>query len=230
VSYPPGTLLHTLGTADREALLALGSRRRFQPGETLINQGSGDSHAFVLLDGCTKVFGTSVSGRAVLLSIRIVGEVVGELSAVDSQPRSASVVAATAVVAQAIGRAAFLRYLSGHPAAAHAVQAAVVAELRKTTSHRVSVSGAPVTVRLARILGQLAESCGRPDPDGVLIEIPLSQPELASLIGVSEPTVHRALTELRAGEVVRTRYRRLVISDPAALRAMVAGDRDAPRM
>jgi len=220
--WVPGTLLHALDAPDRQALIELGTRRAFPPGATLINEGSRDVDTFVLLHGCCKVLGNSVAGRAVLLSIRIGGDLVGELAALDDKPRSASVVAATGVVARAVTQQTFLRYLHQRPRAARAVHGAVVAELRRSTRIRVDVNGAPVAVRLALTLSYLAEAYGRPCADGVRIEVPLSQPELASLIGVSEPTLHRALTDLRAQHVILTRYRRVVVRDPASLQALAA--------
>jgi hypothetical protein len=41
-------------------------------------------------------------------------------------------------------------------------------------------------------------------------------------VGVSEPTLHRALTDLRTSDIVRTEYRHLVIRDPAALDALTS--------
>lgn len=218
--WPPGTVLRVLDAADRDALVGLGTRRVFQPGEALITEGSGGADVFALLHGCTKVLSNTVDGRAVLLSIRVGGDLVGELAALDDQPRSASVVAATRVVARAITQQAFLRYLSERPRAASAIHRAVVGELRRVTRHRVHLNGMPVALRLAVVLTQLAEAYGRRCLDGLAIEVPLSQSELASLIGVSEPSLHRALADLRLREVVRTRYRRLIVSDPAALRAL----------
>ena len=85
------------------------------------------------------------------------------------------------------------------------------------------VTGAPVGVRLVLVLVlmYLVETYGRRCPEGMRIDVPLSQPELASLIGASEPSLHRALTELRAREVIGTRYRRLVVRDVDALRLRV---------
>jgi len=222
-SWPPGTLLPGLDPADRQALLAMGTRRAFPAGDTLISEGSPGTDAFVLLDGYVKVLCNTPDGRAVLVSIRIGGEIVGELAALDHQPRSASVVALTSVTARALPRDAFLRFMDERPGAAAAIRRAVVAELRQATRYRVVVGGAPVGVRLALVLDQLAESFGRPCAEGVRIEVPLSQPELASLIGASEPSLHRALSELRARQVVATRYRRLIVLDLAGLRAYAGG-------
>lgn len=215
-----GTLLHGLGDDDRVALLALGGQRTFEPGAVLIAEGSTSVDTFVLLDGYGKVLSESVDGRTVLLSIRGRGDLVGELAALDHQPRSASVVAITRLVARVVPQQAFLQFLRARPAAARAVEAAVRSELRQATRHRVFVSGAPVGVRLALVLTYLVETYGRNCPEGTEIDVPLSQPELASLIGVSEPSLHRALSELRARDVIGTRYRRLVVRDVQALRVL----------
>lgn len=219
--WPAGTLLHALGDDDRAALLELGTQRTFPPGARLIREGSSDADTFVLLDGYGKVLCDTADGRVVLLSIRRPGDLVGELAALDHKPRSASVVAMTKVEARVVTRNAFLAYLRDRPSAAQHLQAAVLDEFRHATRLRVQVGGAPTGVRLALVLAYLVETHGRRCADGIRIEVPLSQPELASLIGVSEPSLQRALAELRGRGIVDTRYRRLVVRDPAALSSIV---------
>jgi CRP-like cAMP-binding protein len=213
-------LLNDLSDDDRAALLRLGVQRTFGPGAVLIAEGSTNTDAFLLLDGYGKVLGNTIGGRTVLLSIRGSGDLVGELAALDRAPRLASVVAITRLVARVVTRPAFLAYLRERPDAARAVEAAVRDELRRGTRHRLLVTGAPVGVRLALVLTYLVETYGRQCPEGTRIDVPLSQPELASLIGASEPSLHRALTELRTREVIGTRYRRLVVRDVEALRVI----------
>jgi CRP/FNR family cyclic AMP-dependent transcriptional regulator len=218
--WPAGTLLHALGEDNRQSLLGLGTRRAFPPGATLIQEGSAEADTFVLLDGYGKVLGNTPDGRAVLLSVRGPGDLVGELAALDHKPRSASVVALTKVTARVVARGCFLAYLRDHPAATRLLQAAILDEFRRATQYRISTSGAPTGVRLALVLTYLMESFGRQHVDGIRIEVPLSQPELASLIGVSEPSLQRALAELRRQGIIETRYRRLVVRDPGALSSM----------
>jgi CRP-like cAMP-binding protein len=218
--WASGTFLHTLVQDDRRCLLALGTQHTFEPGATLIDEGSAGTDVFVLLEGYGKVLGNTVDGRAVLLSIRSEGEVVGEMAALDQKPRSASVLALTRVVARAVTGRVFVGYLRDRPSAAAALQSAVLEEFRRVTRYRLVVNGAPVWTRLALILNYLVDAYGRRCAEGVRIEVPLSQPELASLIGASEPSLHRALTKLRTRGVIGTRYRRLVIHDPDAIRAL----------
>jgi CRP-like cAMP-binding protein len=221
-AWPSGSVLRALAAADRDVLLALGAERTFRPSQTLISEGSRDAYTYLLVRGCAKVLGNSTDGRAVLLSIRVAGDLVGELAALDGKPRSASVVAATPVAARAISQPVFLRYLDGRPHAARVIYAAVITELRRSTTHRVWVNAAPAQVRLALVLSHLVEAHGRPCSDGIRLDVPLSQPELASLVGVSEPTLHRALADLRTRDIIRTEYRHLVVRDPAALDALTS--------
>jgi CRP-like cAMP-binding protein len=51
-----------------------------------------------------------------------------------------------------------------------------------------------------------------------MIEWPLTQPELASLVGGSQPAVHRVLRGLRENGVVSTGYRTITVLDLNRLR------------
>jgi CRP-like cAMP-binding protein len=98
------------------------------------------------------------------------------------------------------------------------MRVAMVAEVRRATTFRTFVSAAPTVMRLSFILDYLAQTYGRPCPEGTRIEVPLSQQELASLVGVSEPSLQRALARLRHEGSIITRYRQIVVSDLKALR------------
>ena len=206
------TLLQDLAEDDRAALLRLGTARAYPAGATLISEGSRDTDIYLLLTGSCKVLGDTVDGRTVLVSVRTAGEIVGELAALDDRPRSATVETLVPLRARVICRAAFERYMAGRPAAARAVHTAVVTELRRATRHRILVGAAPVVTRLAAVLDLPVSAFGDS------FEVPLSQPELASLIGVSEPSLQRALTTLRAQRIVQTRYRKIRVLDPLRLK------------
>ncbi|MBR7827919.1 Crp/Fnr family transcriptional regulator [Actinospica sp. MGRD01-02] len=216
-SWPPGTLLHELHPAGRLALMRFGAGRRFQAGETLIVAGDPPGDVFVLQDGWVKAVGSAVDGRAVLLSLRTTGDVVGEMAALDGGPRSASVVAATGVAAFVVARDRFLAIVNSDPAAAMAVSRCVTAKMRLVTRHRIDVTGAPVLQRLARVLVYLAESYATECAEGLRIGAPLSRADLAALIGVAEPSLYRALAYLRDQEVLTTNGQMQIVRDLTAL-------------
>ncbi|MFI5898527.1 helix-turn-helix domain-containing protein [Actinoplanes sp. NPDC051513] len=55
--------------------------------------------------------------------------------------------------------------------------------------------------------------------------VPLTQSELASMIGAGLPTVQRALAAFRREGLVGTGYRHIVVADPAALAGVRPGRR-----
>ncbi|MEU5693104.1 Crp/Fnr family transcriptional regulator [Actinosynnema sp. NPDC020468] len=210
----------TLPVADAAALLDAGVPREFNPGDVLVHEGEHTDHVLLVLFGYAKVTAGDVDGGVALLAIRGSGDLIGELAALDGEPRSATVVAVNRVRAAVISRGRFHDFLLRHPVAAEAVTRSVAAKLRWANRRRVDFSGCTVKVRIARVLLDLAANFGRPTSDGVHIAVPLTQPELAALVGAAEPTVHKVLADLRKRALVRTGYRAVTVLEHTALRAL----------
>ncbi|MFF4835978.1 Crp/Fnr family transcriptional regulator [Streptomyces sp. NPDC001315] len=227
-SWPRGSLLSNLSGPDRDALLGLGSFRRYTPGEALMVEGGRDTVVALLLDGCVKVLVAAEDGSTVLLAIRAPGDVVGELAALDGRPRSATVLAARGTSARVISGVAFRGFLRERPDAATELQRSVAGKLRAAIRYRIDAVSGPVTVRLARTLDTLARAYGRPARQGLRIDVPLSNADLAALAGLSTASVQRGLRALRASGAIATEYRSVLVRDIAVLRAVAAGqDRPA---
>jgi CRP/FNR family transcriptional regulator, cyclic AMP receptor protein len=189
-------------------------------GSTLIMEGDTSTHVIALIDGWVKVVGATEEGGQALLALRSSGDLVGEQAALEDQPRSASVISSGVTVARVIRQREFLRLLADHPDVGMAVSRALSAKLRWATRRRIDFSGLAVPVRLARVLTELARLDSRRTRDGIELGYGLTQPELAAMVGASEPSVHRALRQLRDRGIVATGYRRTVILDPLRLDAI----------
>jgi CRP-like cAMP-binding protein len=95
-------LLGQLTDADIDWLITAGRRERSATGAVLIREGQPTDALYVLLDGTLEVSGRAV-GRGQPIALQV-GEVVGEISFVDSRPPVATVTAATDAVLLAIPR------------------------------------------------------------------------------------------------------------------------------
>jgi CRP-like cAMP-binding protein len=73
---------------------------------------------------------------------------------------------------------------------------------------------------MARVLLELKAAHGIPMREGFAIDVALTQPELAALVGVTEPTIHRVLTTLRRDGVLDTGYRSILILDERRLEGL----------
>ncbi|MBT0771492.1 Crp/Fnr family transcriptional regulator [Kineosporia sp. J2-2] len=206
----------------REAMLALGRVREFSPGSHLVIQGERSRHLFLITAGVVKVLGATDEGDLTALAVRVRGDVIGELAALDGQPRSANVTAAGLVMTRVISPAELQGFFREHPSAALAMSAVVSAKLRWANHRRVDFGTYEVNVRLARLLVDLAGRHGYPTSEGVRVGVALTQPELAALIGASEPAVNRALRRMKDDGLVISRYREQIITDETGLLTLAA--------
>lgn len=217
-TWPTGSLLDRLDRSARERLLDLGTLRQYRPREALFRQGANDTHVALLVRAVTKV--TCIAdGHEALLAIRVSGDTVGEMAALNGHPRSATVVACGSALVRVIPQRQFRAFLHANAHAAMEFAGMVSERLRSANRKRVDFAVYPTRVRVARILYELSRKYGHPTGSGITIGVRLTQPEIAALAGAAEVTVQKALRELRTEHLIRTGYGRITVLDPHRLRA-----------
>ena len=211
-----------LSPSDQRDLLRLGPTRVFLAGAALLRQNDPSNHVLLLRSGCVKVVSHSDDGYYVVLGIRDAGDIVGEMSSLVGEPRSASVYAIRDVEALVMPAGWFNAFVRSHSDAAVALHWSLCARLREADRCRKEAAIRSVEQRLAALLLDLAGRYGTTGLSGgaVLIDLPLSQDDLAGLILASRRTLGRALMRLRTDNVVVTGRRTILVKDPAALRAL----------
>ncbi|GLY38751.1 Crp/Fnr family transcriptional regulator [Amycolatopsis sp. NBRC 101858] len=219
-----GALLAYLADADREYLLARGTRRRFRANDVVLMEGDPSDHVHVLVAGWVRVSTIVEDGREVLFGLRGPGEVLGDLAAVTGLPRSASVRAIEPCTVYQLTGAEFVDVLHTRPEIAIATIKTVAARLRSAESARVDAAAFDVSRRVAVVLVRLAEEHGRRVPEGVLIEDAFSQEDIGAQIGAARRTVARALRVLREKGIVETGRRRILIRQLRVLRAFARSE------
>jgi CRP-like cAMP-binding protein len=218
-TWPSGSLLKRLTQDSRDRLLGLGTLRRYRPREVLFHQGARDSHVALLIRAVTKVTCTGPDGREALLAIRVSGDTVGEMAALNDHPRTATVVTCGPAVVRIIQRRQFRAFLHTDSGAALEFAGMVSDRLRSANRKRVDFAVYPTQVRVARILDEMVLKYGRPTDSGIAIGVRLTQPEIAALVGAADVTIQKALRALRAQRLIQTGYGRITVVDPYGLRA-----------
>jgi CRP/FNR family transcriptional regulator, cyclic AMP receptor protein len=202
---------------DRHARL-----RSYARGDALMHAGQVPQEVIVLRSGRVKVSATTPAGRRVLLAFRGPGDLVGEMSAIDEQPRGASVEALEPVEAIAIGHQHFRAVLRDQPAASLALLRVLADRLREADAKRIQLTGYTTMGRVAFCLLELCERFGAGDEGPVDILLPLSQEELAGWAGSSLESVARSLQSMRGLGWIETRRRAIRVLDRDALRTATA--------
>ncbi len=216
--WPAGSLLGRLAAPARTELLSLGVERSAATASVILRENAEEAHVVLLTNAVTKVTAAMADGRQSLLAIRVSGDIIGEISALNGTPRSATVTTCRTSTIRIIHRNQFRSFLRSHPDVAMEIAGIVADKLRWSNRRRVDFASFPAKVRLARVLWEISTAYGSRVPEGVVVDIQLTQAELATLCGAAEVTIQKHLRELRDTGVIGTGYRQIVVRDVPALR------------
>jgi CRP-like cAMP-binding protein len=206
-----------LNNAEQTALRELGRPGEFRAGGVLCTEGEQSTHLFMLITGWVKILSAAGDGRELLLTLRGQGDIVGEIAGERDGFRTATVKAVGPVRSLVVPYDTFTRFLSAHPGADGAYRHAITQRWSEAASMLYSRLVHSGPQRLAALLIDLAERHGTPGKGGTLITIPLSQEEIASLIGASRATVTRALSDWRDRGLISANRRHLTITNTTPL-------------
>ncbi len=210
--------LGTLEPHQADDLRRRGIARHFRKGQAIFHQGGASDRVVILLKGRVKVSTLSDDGKEIVLAFRGPGDLLGELSALDGEPRSATVEAIEAVDAIALASSDFRVFLVAHPEVSLLLLQMLSRRLRDADRKRVEYGTHDTVGRVAARLVELAERYGEPVTRGLEIGLPLSQEELAGWTGASREAVSKALQTLRKVGWVITERRRITVIDLESLR------------
>ena len=204
------------------ALRREGHTREFQRGQALFTEGDLAERVFLIERGWVTVTCTAPGGREIVLGLRGPGDMVGELSALDGEPRSATAVTITEVEAIVVSGSTLGRALDNVAASRELIRM-LAARLRDSDRKRLEFAALDTLGRVAWRLLELSERFGHEGGDGISVELPLSQEQLAGWCGASRESTVKALTSLRGLGCITTGRRRVVIRDLEALRRHARG-------
>lgn len=181
-----------------DRLSAAGTVRAYPPNAVLFNEGDPTDSLYVILNGKVKAMVFDDHGKEMILSIFGTGDYFGELAFVDGKERSASIVTKTKTKVFIISRNEFKQLMATHADLTMGLLRGAVQRLRETTRTIEGLALMDVYGRVARLMGQLAESQGEVQ----VIPERLTHKEIANMIGASREMVSRIFKELVDGGYV----------------------------
>jgi len=194
--------------------------KRFTAHEQIIDRDSVTTDVFFVVRGRVRVVNYSVSGREIAFDDLVQGSYFGELSALDGQPRSASVMALEDSLIVALPRRIFLELLAKHPKVALKAMLRLARIVRASNDRIMDLSTLAANNRVqAEVLRQAREHMVD-DTHARIAPIPVHS-DIASRVSTTRETVARVMNDLaRQGVVERTKDS-LLIRDVEVLQGMV---------
>ena len=205
-------------------------RRRVPKKNAIYRQGDPSNELYLIVEGKVRLSKTGRSRQDVSVMIASPFDLIGELGCIDHQPRSATVRALVATTLLSLTREIFYRYLRTEPDFSLNFTRYLVAKARWTAAHAEVNAQYTATGRLVHVLLAYKARYGRAieAPNQYVIPMPLSQTDLATLVGVRRQWINQILSKWRAQNLIDYQTGQITLLNLPRLLAITAADRAGP--
>ncbi len=209
-------LFRELNDSELAAIIGSCSVRRYDANASIVEQEDIAGDVYFILQGAAKASCVSSGGREVVLSDLHEGCIFGEFSAVDRQPRSATVTTVAPAVIARFSAAGFADLLKRDGRIAYALIQLLVEKARDLSSRMFELSALGVQDRVRKELIRLSQS-GTRSRDAIVVKPAPTHYEFAAKIGSHREAVTRELNRLARSGVIALRRQEIAILDMASL-------------
>lgn len=210
---------------------ACASIRSVEDGTLLHARGVEADGFYTIARGAVRFTRTTAEGHATTIAVLDAPNWFGEISLFDGLRRTHDGHASGQTVLLFHSKTDFKRLLARHPSIYERFAKALALRLRATFDLVEEAAVAPLQQRLARRLLELAHI--RPSALNAAThargrEVPLTQEELGQLLGKSRQSISKFLHVWEQSGLIQTKYGRISIKQPDALRKLAYPERLPP--
>jgi CRP/FNR family cyclic AMP-dependent transcriptional regulator len=180
-------LLRSVPAQDLEKVAAASRLRAVRRGQVLFTAGDPSDTVILVISGRVKVVVRSADGAELTLTVVPPGGSLGELSVADGGPRSADAEALEDSRVLLVPNDLIAELSSRVPSVTQALMSSIAATLRRLTEAASDLVFLDLPRRVAKVL------LSQPRRDDGVIELKMSQEELAHQVGGSRQSVNLAL-------------------------------------
>jgi len=181
--------------------------RSYPRNTIIITQGDISNSLHVIISGRVKVFLGNENGKEVILNTLGPGECFGEMALLDSAPRSASVITTEASKLAIISKTDFETFLQDYPQTMLKILQQSFARLRALTDTVSNLALLDVYGRVAKLLLQSVV-----EVDGIkLVQMKMTQQDIANRVGSSREMVSRILKDLKTGGYIEVNGKQIIL-------------------
>lgn len=202
---------------DLDALERSARVRVFETDRIIFRQEDEGDGLYIVRSGTVKIVVSTAEGEESVIALMFPGDCFGELAVLDRGPRSASAIAVERTETLFIRRDDFLAFLERSPQVMMRIIRLLCQRLRRTDEQIADLVFFDVYGRVAKKLLELGRLHGIRTARGIEIKLPLTQQDLASLVGASRESVNKVMRFYRERGFVAVTNQRITILRPAAL-------------
>ena len=189
----------------------------YKRNQVIFYEGNVSTGAYCIQTGKVKIYKTDEEGHEQILSLATTGDLIGYRSLLTNQPHSVTAAALEDTTLCFIDRSMFLKIFQRHPQTASQVAALMGEQLRQSGELTLDLAHRNIRERFAEMLLVLAKRFGIENDDGCQLDLALSRRDMANMIGTSEESVVRLLSEFKDDGLVHVNRREITLCDSQKL-------------
>ena len=213
-------VLESVPAVLRHAVLAQCEVKIFPKGATVWTQGQQAGHVAFLVTGKAMSCYQSRNGKAGATGFWSAGDLLGAGDLGESMTRHMTVRCLEPCEIHLLVHDRFRDLVRRFPELGLAVIQAMSVRLRWVSQLVVKLETQSAVARICEVLMGLSERFGRPCEQGVLVDLALTNEDLAAITGISRQFTNTTLQDLRARGLIATRNRNLIIVRPKEIETL----------
>lgn len=217
-------LFRAMSDENLDAVLSTVQVRQLAVGEAAFEQGQPAREFFMLLNGHLKVMQITPDGQQVVVRHVHPGDVFGIAKAIRRLDYPATAEAVTESLVLSWLASQWDDFVALNPTLASNALEAVGERLQEAHTRIRELSTQEVERRVAHCLLRLIRKAGRPTPDGLLVDFPVTRQDIAEMTGTTLHTVSRLMSAWETLGLVKSARRKIIVVDRPALAALAEGD------
>ena len=183
-------------------LNSLVKQREFKNGELIYLEGETGKNIYIIESGLVKLYRSNKEGNQYILRLLKAGDFFGELVLFKEEELSSSAEAVGDCTICMLPKNGLEKLIKSSPELSYKLLSAITSRLNKTENKLQSLALEDAKEKTMRLLLELAKESGIKKESGILINLPLSRDGLANLIGTTQETLSRKLSELQQENII----------------------------
>lgn len=193
----------------------------YKQGQILFYEGNHPLGVYCMFAGKIKLYKTGAGGRLQIVRLSEQGDLLGYRALLANEAYSATAEVLEEAIVCFVEKSTFFQILGQNSALSMAMMKKIAQELGQAENHIVDVAQKSTRERLAGLLMTLNEAYGKPCDGGTEIGIALSREDMAEMIGTTQETVIRLLSEFRTDGIIDVNGRAITLRQINLLKAMI---------
>lgn len=186
-------------------------KREYKNGELIYLEEEIGKNIYIIESGLVKLYRSNEDGNQYILRLLKQGDFFGELVLFKEEKLSSSAEAVGDCNICLLAKEELEKLIKSSSELSYKLLSAITSRLNKTENKLQSLALEDAKEKTMRLLLELARESGVKKDNGITVKLPLSRDGLANLIGITQETLSRKLSQLQKENIISIKNQKTIL-------------------